>query len=50
MWAGVVWLKLKAAFDLSTIGTYVWILVELRGKHVVLLCECTICQGTAMES
>lgn len=50
MWAGGDWLKLKAVFDLSRIRDYVWMLIELRRKHVVLLCECTMFQHTMMES
>lgn len=50
MWAGGDWLKLKPVFDLSRIRRDVWMLIELRRKHVVLLCECTMFQHTMMES
>lgn len=51
MYAGGDRLKLQAVFDLRRIRTYECILTELRGKHVVLLCECTMFQCKAqMES
>ncbi len=50
IWAGGDWLKLKPVFDLNRIRSYVWMLIELRRKHVVLLCECTMFQHTMMES
>ena len=51
MLAGADRPKLKAVFDLSRIRNYIWMPFELRRKHVVLLCECTMFfQHTMMES